>query len=167
MSKCSICQRAIAEEEPKILSMGAYGTPRYICDECSADIDEVTLGRDYEKIAATMDKIGKLLADSNPDKGTFNTVNSIMKDAAERAKKIKDGTYDFSLDEEDCDTGDDEGFDEIPEELLETEEDRELDRRDEEKSRKFDKFYNWVLTGVIIGAAGFIIWKIIDAFFLK
>ena len=39
----------------------------------------------------------------------------------------------------------DEGFDEIPEELLETEEDIEKDKADEEKMKKFDKVYNILL----------------------
>ena len=162
MSKCSLCTKVIASEEPKILSMGAYGTPKYICDECSADIEEVSYGKEFEKIAAAMDRVGKKMADANPDKITYNTVNSIMESAAERAKLIKEGKYDFSLDE--CEEETEEGFDEVPEELLETEEDRELDRVEEEKLKKFDKFYNWVLTGAIIGFVGFLIWRILDMF---
>jgi hypothetical protein len=165
MSKCTICNREITSEDPRILTMGAYGTPKYLCDECSSDIDEVSCGRDYDKIAATMEKIGNLLANSNPDKTTFETVNSIMEEAAERAKLIKSGEYDFSLDEYKSDG--EETFEDVPEELKETEEDRELDREDEEKLKKFDKFFNWVLVGAGIGLVGFIIWRIIDAFVLK
>ena len=161
--KCTICAKEFTAAEPKILAMGAYGTPKYVCDGCSLDLDEATIGRDPEKIAAAMDRIGKRLADTNPDKSTFMAVNGVMREASERAKLIKEGKYDFSLDEAAEET-DEEGFDEVPEELMETEEDRELDRADEEKLRKFDKFYNWILAGVLIGFAGFLIWRILDAF---
>ena len=60
-----------------------------------------------------------------------------------------------------------EGFDEIPEELQETEEDRAKDKADEEKMEKFNKFYNYVLYGAIAGFVIFFIWKLIDTFFLK
>ncbi len=162
MSKCTICNSVITAEEPKILSMGAYGTPKYLCDVCAEDIEEITLGREFDKIAAAMERVGGKLAETNPEKSTFNTVNSIMESAAERAKLIKEGNYDFALDELAEET--EEGFDEIPEELQETEEDRELDRQDEEKLKKFDKVYNWILTGAIIGVVGFLIWRILDAF---
>lgn len=161
METCSICTKEITSEEPKILVMGAYGMPKYICDECARDIDEVTLGKDYEKIAETMEKIGNKLSFSNPDKATFVTVNSIMESAAERAKLIKEGTYDFSLDEE---TVDDDSFDEIPEELKETEEDRALDRADEEKMRKFDIFYNILVACLSVALGAFIVWRLLDMF---
>ena len=161
MKECTICNRTITSEEPQILAMSAYGTPKYVCDECGGDLEEATLGRDPEKIAAAMDRIGTRLASTNPNKSTFLTVNTIMEEAANRAKLIKECKYDFSLDEEE-DVEDDDGFEEVPEELQETEEDRELDRQEEERLRKFDKFYN-VFVGIVIAAtAGIIIWRIID-----
>ena len=160
--KCTVCNKEFKSEEPKILAMGAYGTPKYVCDGCSEDLDEATLGREPEKIAAAMDRIGQRLADTNPDKSTFMTVNSVMKAAAERANLIKEGKYDFSLDEEPDE--EEEGFDEIPEELLETEEGKELDRQDEEKLKKFDKVYNVIIAVALAATAGIIIWRILDTF---
>lgn len=160
--KCTVCNKEFKSEEPKILAMGAYGTPKYVCDGCSEDLDEATLGREPEKIAAAMDRIGQRLADTNPDKSTFMTVNSVMKAAAERANLIKEGKYDFSLDEEPDE--EEEGFDEIPEELLETEEDKELDRQDEEKLKKFDKVYNVIIAVALAATTGIIIWRILDTF---
>ena len=55
--KCTVCNKEFKSEEPKILAMGAYGTPKYVCDGCSEDLDEATLGREPEKIAAAMDRI--------------------------------------------------------------------------------------------------------------
>ena len=161
MEKCTICDVELISEEPKILTMGAYGTPKYLCLCCSDDIDEATRGKDINSIAAAMDRLGKRMAETNPDKLTFDTVNTIMESAAERAKRIKEGTYDFSLDDEESD--DDDGFDEIPEELLESEEDVALDKKDEENMKKFDKVYNIILTISLIALGGMIIWRIIQA----
>ena len=66
------------------------------------------------------------------------------------------GTYDFALDEVESD----EGFDEIPEELQETEEDRLLDEKEAEANAKLDKFLNWAWVGVAIAVVGFIIYRI-------
>ena len=164
--KCTVCNKEFTSEEPKILAMGAYGNPKYMCNECGTDFDIATLDTDVVKIAEAMDRIGKKMASSNPDKFTFDTVNGVMASAGERARLIKEGNYDFSLDETD-DEGDSEGFDEIPEELRETEEDRALDEADEEKMKTFNKVYDWILTGAIIAFAGYLVWRILDAFVLK
>ncbi len=159
MKQCAICDRNIECEEPNILTMGAYGKPKYLCEDCSSDIETATLERDYEKIAAAMDRLGEKMANFDPDSITYRTVSAIMESAAERAKQIKGGTYDFSLDETE-----DEGFDEIPEELLETEEDRELDERDEKRQKTFDSVFNWVSLGLIIAAVIFVIYRVLDTY---
>ena len=164
MCNCSICNKEILTEEPKILVMGAYGMPKYLCDECSRDIDEVTLGKDYETIAAAMDRVGEKLSCSNPDNTTFMTVNSIMEESAERAKLIKEGKYDFALDEEEAD---EEGFDEIPEELKETEEDRALDEADAEREKKFDTIYNILVAVLSVAFVVFLVWRILDVFVFR
>ena len=164
MCTCVICNREFSSEEPKILAMGAYGNPKYMCDECGEDFDIATLDPNVEKIVEAMDRIGKKMANSNPDKFTFDTVNEVMASAGARAKLIKEGNYNFARDES---KGDGYDFDEIPEELQETEEDRALDAEEEEKMKTYDKIYNWILTGAIIAFAGFLVWKILDAFVLK
>ena len=165
MAKCSVCNAAIDNPTPAILVMGAYGNPRCMCDECERDFETATLGKDIDGISAAMERIGNKISENDPDKQIYNTVNSILLGAAERAKKIRDGSYDFSEDEERESV---EGeLDDIPEELRETEEDRELDRQDEEKLKKFDEFFNYVVWGAVIGVVGFFIWKLIDTFLLK
>ena len=164
MCTCAVCNKKFTSEDPKILTMGAYGNPNYICDECGEDFDIITLDSDVDKITEAMERIGKKMADSNHDKFTFDTVNGIMTDAGARAKLIKEGKYDFSRDES---KGDGFDFYDIPEELRETEEDRALDEADEEKAKTFDKIYNVILTIAIIAFAAFLSWRIIDAFVLK
>ena len=83
-----------------------------------------------------------------------------LEDSAKRAQKIKDGTYDFALDE----VENDDGFDELPDELQETEEDRLLDEKDAAANARFDKVMKWAWIGVGILAAAFVIYKIVSIF---
>lgn len=163
MPKCTICQSSELHADSPILVMGAYGVPKYLCDTCSADLDAATGERDFSLIEAAMERVGKRLADGKADKQTVEVVASVLERAGKRARAIKNGSYDFSLDE--CEACDGE-LSEIPEELLESEEDKELDRRDEEKQRQFDEFFKWVAIGAFIGIAGFIIYQIIVRFVL-
>ena len=155
--KCVICGKIITEESPAILTVGVYGDHGYICNECQALFDTATLGREYEKVAEAIETLCKIMVDSSPDSKTFEVASAILSDAAERAKLIKAGEYDFSLDEEDSDE-----LDEIPEELRETDEDKEKDRHDEERAKKFDKVFNYITAGVFIVAAILIIVKLIS-----
>lgn len=160
---CSTCLARITSEDAPVLIMGAYGTPKLLCDDCAALVETITLGRDYDEITAAMQALTEKMSSANiDDRFTVNTVTKILSDSAVRAQKIKEGTYDFTLDEQE----DDESFEEIPEELRETEEDRLLDEKEAEENAKFDKFMNklWIVIGV--AAAGYIIWKIIAAFLL-
>ena len=76
-----------------------------------------------------------------------------MTEARARAEKIKSGSYDFSEDTP-CEDEDSE----IPEELLETEEDRELDRKDKEAEARLDKFMNWAWVGFGIAFVAYLVW---------
>lgn len=158
--KCVLCEAVITDENPAILTVGAYGTPKCMCGDCQRLLDTATLGREYDKIAEAMEILGKKMAEATPDKQSFEVVSGLLSNAAERAKKIKAGEYDFSLDEEESE----DELDEIPEELQETEEDREKDKRDEERERKFDKIFNYITIGVFTIAAILIIVKLITTF---
>lgn len=158
-----MCDVNIEREDAPVLSMGAAGNPRLLCDRCAGLLDTATLGQDFDTIKDAVEQIGNIMADNDPDGVTYSIVSSLMVDASERAKAIKSGTYDFALDSQDMDDG---GLDEIPEDMLESEEDIEKDKQEEEKLKKFDEFYNYVLIGAGIAAALFVIWKIIDTFLL-
>ena len=154
---CSTCLKRIENEEAPVLAMGAYGTPKLLCDECAELIEKMTLSKDYDEITEAINSIaGKMSAANIDDRVTLDTMTDMLESSAKRAQQIKDGTYDFALDEVEAD----EGFDEIPEELRETEEDRLLDEKEAEANAKFDKFLNWTWIGVAIGVVAFIIYKI-------
>lgn len=158
---CCTCLTRITSEDAPVLTMGAYGTPKLLCDDCAELIETVTNGREYDAIAEAMDELTKRMSSSNvDDRVTISTVTEILSDGAARAQQIKDGTYDFSLDLE----KETEGFDEIPEELQETEEDRLLDEKDAASEAKFDKFMNWAWAGVGLCVLAVIIYKLIDIF---
>lgn len=163
MAKCAICRREVDEQSAPILEMSGYGYTRVLCDECSEELDTATLGTDAERIAEAMDSIGKKMTLTDADPHTFETVDGILRSAMERAKAIKAGEYDFSLDEE----NNPEAFDEIPEELRESEEDIALDKADEEKAEKVNRFLDYLTLGTIAAVFVYIAWKLIDTFILK
>ena len=163
MAKCAICRRVVDGESAPILELSGYGYTRVLCDECAEELDLATLGTDAEKIAEAMDSIGKKMSVTDADPHTFETVDGILRNAMERAKAIKAGEYDFSLDEQ----SDSADFDEIPEEFRESEEDIALDKADEEKAEKVNRFLDYVSLGVIVGIVIFVVWKLVDIFILK
>ena len=141
--------------------MGAFGTPRYLCDECAADLDKAMFSHEPEEIEESIEKLGKKMSDmSEADATSFNTLCSLLTISGDRLKKIKEGTYDFSVDEKIQNAQNDDSFVEVPEELQETEEDRALDEAEAEKQKKFDGVMNWVCLGAIIAMVGFVIYRL-------
>ena len=159
MSNCCICERDVEREDAPILAMGGAGYARVLCEECDRELQVATRGRDVEEIKEAINSLSNKLANGEPDGVTYRMMNEILITATQRAMEIKDGTYDFARDDEE----DNEGFDEIPEELLESDEDIELDKKDEEKAKKFDKVYSIILTISLIALGGMSIWRIIQA----
>jgi hypothetical protein len=149
----------VEREDAPILAMGGAGYARVLCDECDSELQIATRGRDVEEIKDAINSLSDKLANGEPDGVTYRMMNEILITATQRAMEIKEGTYDFARDDEE----DNEGFEEIPEELLESEEDIELDKKEEEKMKKFDKVYNIILTISLIALGGMIIWRIIQA----
>jgi len=156
---CATCLEPVLSEDADILVMSSYGSPKCLCDDCASLFNRAATDRDPDKIVASMDRITKKMSDKNiDDKLTVSTVTRLFEGFAKRAGAIKRGEWDFSRDEED--TNDAEGFEEIPEELRETEEDKALDEREAELVGKVDKVLNWVWAGVLIGVVAFVIWRL-------
>ena len=153
---CSTCLSRIENENAPVLTMGAYGTPKLLCDDCAALVETMTFGRDYDEITAAINGLADVITKSNADDPVVvAAVTELLENSAKRAQQIKEGTYDFSLDETE------EGYEELPEDLQETEEDRLLDEQEAEANAKFDKILNWlwIAFGVLAGAA--IIWRVV------
>lgn len=159
VKNCALCLSATEAESAEILTMGAYGTPKILCPECSRELNKLTLSKDVSKIREAMDNLtGKIDVANIDDPRTLSAIQEIFDGAVKRANAIKEGTYDFSLDESD----ENDGFADIPEELEETEEDRALDKRDAATLKKWDKIINWACIGVIIAAIGFAIYYFVS-----
>ena len=158
---CALCGARAEKEEPAILALGNYGYPRYLCEECEAELDAATLGKDFEEVSGAIERLAKK-TDSfgKDDKITLSTMKEILESAAKRANEIKDGSYDFALDEEEPEA-DEEGFDEIPEELRESEEDKALDAKEAALGKKLDKFINWFWILAFAGVAVYFVIKLI------
>lgn len=161
MAKCCICDRVFERENAPVLSMGAGGNPRFLCEDCEELLDIATKGHDFDEIEKAMDKLGKLMADGNPDRVTFSIVNDLMLGASDRAKAIKEGNYDFALDDEPVEDG---GLEEIPEDMLESEEDKKKDEAEQKKLAKFDKVYNVLITVLATATVLLLAWKLVDIY---
>ena len=147
---CSVCFGVIENpEEAAILSMGHFGNPRILCPECEGLISTALRSRDEAEIEDAIERLGKTVSDcSSDDEAVLLAVEGIFKTATERKEKIKAGTYDFSLD----DAEEESAFEEIPEELLETEEDKAATEREEKINKKFGKVMD-IITAVVFTAA--------------
>ena len=159
---CAICHAKISRDAP-ILTMGAYGNPRYLCDLCAGELDTATASREVTEIEAAMASLGDKMLSYSPDSQTFEAVEDILASAKERCEKIADGSYDFTLDEVELASDGEPILEDIPEELCESEEDKELDRKEEVKQKQLDKFFNYVNIGLGIGIVitlGYIVYKL-------
>ncbi len=151
---CCICLTPVSDDSP-ILTMGAYGTPKCLCDDCAAHIENMTRGREYDSIVESMDAITDKMNKSNvDDKVTVTTVTDMLVSSAKRAQEIKSGVYDFALDEIE-----EEDY-EIPEDMKQTAEERALEEEERRSNEKFDKIMNWVWAAVIVAVLGFTVWWI-------
>ena len=141
MNRCSICLKENLKEDAPVLTISGYGIPRCLCDECAEKINILTYGKDVDAISeASRDITAEVAEKSVDDTIVYDAVTEILEYAADRVAKIKNGTWDFSLDEENGI----EAVEELPEELLESEEDRLLDEKEAEQNKKIDKVLNWV-----------------------
>ena len=156
MKKCSLCKKILENEKPEILTVGSYGVARYLCDDCAATLDKMMLSSDVSEIKEAYDAVvEKMLDGPLIDESANETLQNMLNSAKERAEAIKNGTYDFSLDEPT------DEMDEIPEELLESEEDKEKDRKRDEKAEKLDKVLNIFIIAAIVATAIFVITRFI------
>ena len=156
---CSICHKEINTEDASILTMGNFGTPRYLCEECDELLQTATLGKSYEEISEACDKISTTLSNiSNDDEVVLSELDAILTSAAERAKEIAAGTYDFTLDEATECEGEEEG---IPEELKESEEDRALDEKEAKANKVIDTVISWISAAILIGVLAYFIFTYI------
>lgn len=122
-------------------------------------MDIANLGRDYDEIINAIDILGKKATSfAFDDDVTMDVMRAFIMRAAKRAADIKAGNYNFDVEDAPVE---EEGFDEIPEELRETEEDAELDRRDAENAKKFDKFLNVLWIGVFTALFVFFMLKVV------
>ena len=145
MKYCALCKAKITNDEAPILTMNAVGAPKLLCDACALDVEDVTSSKDYDTIAKALGRISEKLEYVSDDVSS-QAIRDILDSSIERAELIKAGEYDFSLDEEA--EGD---FDELPEELLESEEDKEKDEKEARLNDKINRVLNVLLA--VVGTA--------------
>ena len=182
---CCLCNNPIDAKNAPILTLGAAGWPRMICDDCDKRIVTASTAKTYEEIEAACRALGDgMVVMRVEDSAVIETVNGIIESSMQRAEQIKDGSYDFSLDEaEEAESSEDEvapdeadaadGEDgegdtadggeefDIPEELRETEEDRALDEAEAKQSKVLDTVVSWTSALIFLGAVIFFIVKFV------
>ena len=153
---CSLCMEA-APEDAAILALGRLGYPRYLCDRCDALLSTATSSRDFSEISRAFDELGERIAKgANDDEIAAEAIADILSGAKARAEAIKDGSYDFTAENEaesngDMDSGiecDSEGLpfecEEEPEEKIELTEEEKLEAEGHtivQKGRKNIRYY--------------------------
>ena len=149
MSKlCCICQYPIENDDAPVIAMSGYGNPKCVCEECEGLIETATRSHEPEEITEACKAIGEALTKGNTgDEQVIDAVNDILYSANERCTAIKEGTYDFALDDEAS-----ENEFEITDDLKESEEDRKQDERDEKIVKIIDTVTSWA-AGIILTAA--------------
>ena len=153
---CVICKRPIEKEDPAILTMGGYGVPKCICEECENTIDLMNESLDSDEVREQCRKLGEALTSGDTgDESVINAVNAIIAEASDKADRIDDGSYTPSEE-----PSPEEEFD-ITEELQETEEDRKLDEEDARIAKITNTVTTWVSAVIILIAIGFFIYKMI------
>ena len=99
MKNCSICKAEIENENPSVLTMGGYGNPRYVCENCDAEIERMLYSQVPAEAQAAMKQLGDHLARIGcEDNAVIDTMQEMMRRAGERAAAIEKGAYDFSED---------------------------------------------------------------------
>lgn len=161
--RCCICFSNLDSQNAPILTIGKLGNPRCLCPDCEELFDSATLGKTYEQITEACRQIGDKMTKFNADDETvFNEANSIIENAMARAESIKDGTYDFSLDEKFAESiNSDKQKEEIAAELQESEEDIELDKKDAKAAKIIDTVTSWIAGLALVGAVAFFILKFV------
>ena len=145
---CAVCIANIEDDNAAVLTMGHYGHPRLLCKSCEELIETALRSKEPTEAEAAMARLGEIVGNNSiDDEAVTEAVEDVFKIATERAEAIKNGTYDFALDEVE-----DNSFDEIPEELLETEEEKAEKEREEKSNKKFDKVMD-IVTAVVFVAA--------------
>lgn len=149
---CCICQREIEVEDAPILAMGAFGTPKCVCQSCDSIIEAATHSADADEATDAIRRLGETLTlGDTEDTQIIDTVNGIITEAAERAEAIRAGIYDFSKDEVS------EPEFELSEDMLESEEDRALDEKEAKTNKILDTITAWLCGGILVAAVIFFI----------
>ena len=163
MKNCCICKAEIESENPSSLTMGGYGNPRYVCEDCDAEIERMLYSREPAEAQDAMKKLGAHMSRIGcEDNAVIATMQEMMNRAGARSVAISKGLYDFA---KDFPEQTEEELVEIPEELQETEEDRALDEKDAEAEKKLDKVLNWAWVGVLAAFGAAFIYLLIRRFF--
>lgn len=157
VKQCSVCGAPVGDNA-EILTIAGFGTARRLCPSCASLIDEALSSNEYGRIASATEELAERLAARDCEDGaTLSEMADIFETAKSRAEKISRGEEPDEPEnaEEDCDP-------QVPEELLESEEDRLLDEKEAEEAKKSDRLFAYFGGGFLAAA---IIYVLLDFVF--
>lgn len=155
---CSLCGAPVESEEPAILTVSGYGNPRYLCGECEAEYDVLLNSIDRDELNSAVEVIyGHVNRRGIDDEAVLNTTEEIIEKAKARMESVKLGTY--NPDESDGD------IEEIPEELIMTEEEIKEEEEENKKNEKLEKILNIITYSGFGVAAAIMLYFFIKLFF--
>ncbi len=162
MSYCSLCD--MQSEDTELFFITKRGSPRHICKNCAALYETATRDKDPDKAEEALNAL-YTLAGKLRDLSVLEMLSDTLSEAKTRIEAIRNGSYDFALDEEEEleDT-----LTEIPEELRQDPEEAEAEAAAEEATKEpsvGDHILNWLWVALGIVAAGVIIFNVIMLFF--
>ncbi len=178
-TKCCLCYKEIEAQAPAILTHGGFGHPRCLCADCEALLDTAIGGKTPQQVREALRTLADMRIQCDGfDRATEQTLLPLMEQGAARMQAMENGTYaqEPETESEDavsnmCDdaaavceenAADDaaetpvdepaeQDLYDIPEELRESAEDRAMDEVVQARERAFDKYFQFVWLGVIIG----------------
>ena len=164
---CCICKSLIESDNPAVLTVSSFGNPRYLCDCCDADFSKALSAKEYSEIKDAVSLIGEKMEQSSvDDELVIEEVGVILERATERAEAILDGSYDFSLDEDEVEEEAEkqDGVEVVSvedEEPEETEEERIAREKKEKILKIIDTVATWALGIATVATVGYMIYKLI------
>lgn len=116
---CSVCQQQFESEAPDVLTFTKKGAAKLICPHCKEIYETASFSRDPDEAATAIKELREITA-QNHDAIVLDLFAETFPEMEARVTAIRDGSYDFSLDElSDEDDGIPEEYKQDPEEAAE------------------------------------------------
>lgn len=157
---CSVCQQHFESEAPDVLTFTKKGAAKLICPHCKEIYETASFARDPAEAEAAIKELRSITA-QNHDATVLDLLAEAFPEMESRVAAIRDGSYDFSLDEfSDVDDAIPEEYKQDPEEAAEEERLAEEAKRITPIDRVITAL--WIVVGIVATISlGFTIYRVL------